>query len=304
MPADRGLTLPEIALHGASILHTNIATDIRVAREAGYQGIELWIPKLTRYLDAGFGPEQLTSMLGPLRVTMLDVLMPVESPDRAARQRLAALCTRLAPIAAQLRCPAFQAVALDDFPAGDWPAQRRVLTDSLTELSDITAPYGVRLGIEPVSFSRFHSLRQAVEVVTSVGTDRAGLVLDTWHLWTGGADCDQIAGLDPALIVCVQIGDSGPRQGTSWSDEDRTALPGDGVVPLEELIGAIVSTGYDGTWSVEMLSRRHWEWDPAVLAAELLQRARQLLRHAGCAPRGTGRTDTDKSSTDKSGDSP
>jgi sugar phosphate isomerase/epimerase len=285
-----------IALHAASILHTNLATDARVAREAGFDGLEVWVPKLTRYLDAGFSGAQLGELLGPLQVTMLDVLMPIESGDRETRQRLIALCQRLAPVAAQLRCPAIQVVALDGFPVGDWAARRRILVESLTELSDITAPRGVRLGIEPVSFSPFHALGQAVEVIEAVGPDRAGLVLDTWHLWTGGSTPSEIADLDPALITCVQVGDCDPKAGAAWSDDDRAALPGDGVVPLAELIAAIVSTEYDGVWSVELLSRRHWEWEPLTLATELLRRIRGLLGdpraqawQAGTCPDESGR---------------
>ena len=32
------------ALHAATVMHTNVATDVRVARACGYDAIELWIP--------------------------------------------------------------------------------------------------------------------------------------------------------------------------------------------------------------------------------------------------------------------
>jgi sugar phosphate isomerase/epimerase len=273
-----------MSLHAASILHTNVATDVSIARNVGYDGIELWIPKLTRYLDAGFTLEQLTAMLGPLRVTMLDVLLPLESTEPQARRRLVAECRVMTAAAAQLGCAALQAVALDGFATDDWPTQRHTLIESLTELSDIASAHGVRLAVEPVSFSRFSSIWQAVEVIEAIGSDRVGLVLDTWHLWTAGARLEEVAALDPHLIVCAQISDSSPKCGATWSDDDRTALPGDGIVPLDELIDAISRTGYAGVWSLEILSRRHWEWEPQLLAMELLRRARMLLNTTAVTP--------------------
>jgi sugar phosphate isomerase/epimerase len=265
------------ALHAATIMHTNVVTDVRVARAAGYDGIELWIPKLTRYLDAGFSADDLLQELGPLRVTMLDTLLPIESGDPSTRRRLLADCARMASVAAELDCPALQVVALDQFDSSSWPEQRRTLVASLTELADVADAHGVRLALEPVVFSRFRTLSQALDVIHAVGTDRVGLCLDTWHLWTSGTAWEEIASLDPELIVAVHLADTQARSGPAWRDEDRSALPGEGILPLREAIDAILDTGYTGTWSVEMKSERHWEWEPESLASAVLKRARQLM---------------------------
>ena len=258
-------------------MHTNVRTDVEVARANGYDGVELWLPKLTRYLDVGFEPQDLVAALGPLRVTMLDVLLPIEHSDPVERRRLRDDCTRHAAVAAQLGCSVLQVVALDNFDAGDWPSQRRTLIDSLNELADLAQPHGVRLGLEPVTFSPFNSVPQALEVIEAVGGERVGIVLDTWHLWTAGASWDDVAAVDPELVVCAHISDTKPKAEAEWRDEDRTALPGDGVLPMDEAIAAIKATGYEGVWSVEMFSPEHWEWEPRALASELLDRTRRLL---------------------------
>ncbi len=278
VPTDSGGgDTPKIALHSAYVLHSNIATDIRAARETGYSGIELWIPKLLRYLDAEYTVTDLASLLGDLQVTMMDVLMPIETREPRQWQHLVDLCARIAPVAAALGCGALQVVALDDFASDDWAEQRAVLAKALGELSDISRDFGIRLALEPVTFSRFRSLDHAVELVEEVGRDRVGLVLDTWHLWTSGVSWDEVAEVDPALVCCAHLGDTAPRSGEAWSDDDRSELPGDGVLPLRDAVDAIRATGYDGVWAVEILSRRHREWEPVVLAGELMQRARTLL---------------------------
>jgi sugar phosphate isomerase/epimerase len=263
-----------IALHTGCLPHTDIVTDLRLARNAGFDGIELSIPKLLRHVEGGYRPEQIASSLGTLSVTMLDALLAIER--RGQEQRSA--CERVAEIAAVLGCTALQVVALDDFADFGAAEMRRVLVAALSELSDVAAPHGIRLALEPVSFSPFRQLDQALEVVMEVGVDRAGIVLDTWHLWAADVPWEQVAALDPSSIVCAHLGDGHPRSGATWSDADRNALPGDGVVPLKEGIEAIRATGFAGPWSVEILG--HVNLPPAALAIELVQRARRLLEPA------------------------
>lgn len=266
-----------LGLHTGSILYTNVLTDVRVAREAGYDAIEIVIPKLVRYLDAGYRLDDLLAALGPLRPAMINSFLHIERQEPDFRRGLLAECERLCAVAQSLSCRALQVIALNALRGMPWPEMRLCLAHSLAELADIAAPFGVTLALEPVTFTPLRTVAQALEVFDCAGRDNVGLCLDTFHLWTAGTPWDEVAALDPALVVVAHLGDVLPRWGEEWSDDDRDVLPGDGILPLGEGIQAIRATGYDGLWSVEMMGARHWEWDPAVLARELKQRAGRLL---------------------------
>jgi sugar phosphate isomerase/epimerase len=266
-----------LGLHTGSTMHTNVVTDIRVAKEAGYDAIEIYIPKLVRYLDAGYQAEELLPALGSLRPAMLNSFLHIERQEPEARRMLREQCERLCAVAKTLCCPALQVIALNSLRGEPWPEIRTKTGQSLAELADIAAPFGVRLALEPVSFAPLHTLAQALEVLEVAGRDNVGLCVDTFHLWTGGTPWDEVAALDPLLIVVAHIGDVTPRKGEEWSDADRDVLPGDGILPLKEGIAAIRATGYDGLWSVELLGAYHWEWDPVVLARELKRHAEFFL---------------------------
>jgi sugar phosphate isomerase/epimerase len=296
-------TVMLLGLHTGSIRYTNVVTDIRIAKEVGYDAIELTVPKLTRYLDAGYQAEELLPALGSLRLAVINSFLDIERQDREFRRGLLKRCDRLGEAARTLGCQALQVVALNGLRGEPWPDIRAKIGRSLTELADIAAPFGVRLALEFVSFTPLRTLAQALEVLDVAGRDNVGLCLDTFHLWTGGTPWDEVAALDPALIIVAHLGDvnarhglgSGPApcacalgrplrsgdchilQGEEWSDADRDVLPGDGILPLAEGIEAIRATGYDGLWSVELLGAYHWEWDPPVLARELKRRAESLL---------------------------
>ena len=276
MSAAEGSAL--IGLHTGSIMHTNLMTDIRVAKETGYDAIEFYIPKLVRYLNAGYRAEELRPALGSLKLSMINSFLHIERQDTAARGELKKQCEMLCQVAQTLGCPSLQVVALNGLRGEPWPEIRSKVGQSLAELADVAAPFGVSLALEPVSFTPLRTLPQALEVLDVAGRDNIGLCLDSFHLWTAGTTWEDVAALDPALIMVVHISDVTPRKGMEWSDADRDVLPGDGVLPLRACIQAIRATGYDDLWCVELMGAYHWEWDPFQLARELKHRAGALLQ--------------------------
>jgi sugar phosphate isomerase/epimerase len=265
-------------MHAVSVLHTNVLTYLRVSKEAGYDAVELWALHLERYLDVGNRVEDLAPALGALHPAMISTLHGIERQDPDARRELRRRCERLSAAAQVLNCPALQVIILDSLEGYSWPEQRAKMAQALAELADIAAPYGVRLGLEPVApDTTLDSLAHALDVIDAADRKNVGLVADIFHLWAGGASWEEIAALDPDMLDCAHIGDATPPTTDKWTDDDRAALPGDGIAPLKEGIVALREAGYDDVWTVEMWSPPHWEWDPVHLAHELKRRAEALL---------------------------
>jgi len=45
-------------------------------------------------------------------------------------------------------------------------------------------------------------------------------------------------------------------------------LPEESEIPMKERVEAVKSTGFDGVYSSELLSPKHWEWDLLAIARE------------------------------------
>ena len=267
----------KLGLQTACIMQSNLMSDIRLAKEVGFDEMELQTVKMERFFDAGFTMDNLLAALDSFPITMLDALYPFEPEEPSKRRELRRKCRLYCSWAKSLNCKALQVVALDGLKHYDWPQQRTKLSDALKELAAIAAQFDVTLAIEPVVFAPFHSINQAIEVLTETDCDNVKLVADTFHIWTDQTPWEEVAQLDPNLILCAHLGDTNLKSGEQWGDADRTALPGDGIIPLEKAVTAIKSTGFDGVWSVEMMSKIHWEWDPEILTRELKKRAENFL---------------------------
>jgi sugar phosphate isomerase/epimerase len=118
----------------------------------------------------------------------------------------------------------------------------------------VAADNGVRVAVEPLNPILMNvdtflcSIGHAGRVIESVDHPQFGLFLDVWHFWEdAGAPAliEKYAG----KIFGVHIND--------WRDPrafgDRH-LPGDGTIPLVDLLRAIRKTGYTGAYTLEIFS--------------------------------------------------
>jgi sugar phosphate isomerase/epimerase len=87
-----------------------------------------------------------------------------------------------------------------------------------------------------------------LRVIEAVDHPSFGLWLDVWHIWEDVAAAETIRGLR-GKIFGVHINDwKTPR---AFGDR---FLPGDGEIPLVELLRAVRASGYDGAYCLEIFS--------------------------------------------------
>lgn len=132
---------------------------------------------------------------------------------------------------------------------------RRIVVDGLRTIARAGADVGVRVGLEPVhrsireDWSLVTTIPETLALLEEVGEPNLGLIFDVWHLWDTP---DLLAHIrtHARRIVGVHVNDV--REPTrSWKDR---VLPGDGVVDLQSLFGALDAGGYDGWFDLEIFS--------------------------------------------------
>lgn len=270
-------------------MYCNLLTDIRIARETGYNGIEIIGSKLYRYLEQGLSLESILAQLDGFPVVALGYVQDIERAEGKAHQDLLAECEKMCSLAEKLGCPMVQLLTGpigpgigEPVPPGyeaimemPWPQLRKVTAKNIAELSKIARKHNVSLYLEALSWAPIHTLPQALELIDAAGTDNVGLLIDFWHCFTSGSKPEEIAALDAKMISGVHYCDS--VSGDRSSHSDRNIQTGDGIIPLTEWVDAVISTGFDGWISCELFSLEAWEQDPWQRAKLLRDQLAQLL---------------------------
>jgi sugar phosphate isomerase/epimerase len=126
---------------------------------------------------------------------------------------------------------------------------RRIAVAGLRELAGVAQEAGVTIAVEPIHrsvhelFSLVWDIPGTVALLDEVGDPEVGIVFDTWHLWDTPDVLEHIQ-RHARRFPAVHINDwRDPTRG--WDDR---ALPGDGVIDLPAVFGALEAGGYAGDW--------------------------------------------------------
>jgi len=125
------------------------------------------------------------------------------------------------------------------------PEEARTI-ERFCELCDRAAPYGLHVGLEFAIYTGVRTLADAVRVVARSGRANASVLIDALHFSRSGGMPAHVAHVDTSLFRYAQICDASPDMPDAGDTpalvrEARTGrlLPGEGVLPLAELVAAL-----------------------------------------------------------------
>jgi sugar phosphate isomerase/epimerase len=156
---------------------------------------------------------------------------------------------------------------------------RRLLTEALRELADDAGARRVRLCVLPMhgffaqSWTFLNTLDETLEILARVNHRHVGLAFDTYQLFHEPRLVERIPQL-ARLTGVVQVGDA---RRVPQALAERCA-PGDGMIPLDEIIRAFQQSGFGGYYDVQVWSSSGWSGDYSLVASHCRE---AVLRMAG-----------------------
>ncbi len=269
----------KLAFHGATTMTSDLQTDIAVTACAGFEALEVWAPKVDRYL-ADHSLADLCALFAdqgvdPLAINSIEFIGFRGDDHSSVQMRL----HELGCIAQAIGCPTVVVVP-SPMPAGEfsWPDVRSEYVRVLRDLSEIAGSYSVRLSFEFLGFGwcSVRTPRAAYEIIRECGRDNIGLTVDAAHFYGGGGLLAELDQLDPQHIFVFHLDDleDVPKEAVR---DDRRLLPGLGVLPLDEICERLKRIGYDGSCAIELFRPEYWKWDPLELAIKARQAAVKVL---------------------------
>ena len=162
---------------------------------------------------------------------------------------------------------------------------RRLLIDALRDLGYYAAEFGITLAVQPMNemFSRewtfLNSIRQTLDVLEAVNLDSVKMGFDVYHLWQESRLLERLPELVPHVAI-VQLSDWG---GPPRSEHDRQML-GDGIIPLDCIVGGLIESGFDGYFDIQIWSEELWASDYVELLKKCLSRFTACVHHPTRSP--------------------
>ena len=270
-----------LALNGATIMHSPLADDLEIAAEVGFTALEVWAGKLDAYLRERsleeLGERMRALGVQPWCINSIEDITPRDAPGRA---EIMAQLERMAAVARAIGAPSIVVVP------GRAPAGFRrdsAVADAvevLRQMSDVAGEVGLAFEFLGKPGCSVPTLDMAIEIVEGVARSNVGMVIDTFHFYAGDSRMEDLARVPVNKLFVVHVNGCEDRPKGELTDAHRL-YPGEGVIPIDEILSALRARGFDGTVSIEIFRPEYWEQDSRCVARTAREKAERVLTKAG-----------------------
>jgi sugar phosphate isomerase/epimerase len=145
------------------------------------------------------------------------------------------------------------------------------LAERLAALGDRAAPLGLLVGFEFLGWTPVADVRTALEIVRLADGANVGITLDFWHHSASGLSPEVLTEIPADRIIAVHLTDGTRNTSLDPLSESMTCRrhPGDGELPVEQLVRVLDQIGVSAPITVEAVSIAHRNL-PAEELAKLL----------------------------------
>ncbi len=235
------MTDPRFSVSQITTFHQTFEQDLATYREAGAEGIGVWEFKLgdddadtlSRLKESGL--KATTCIPGTLSIFPVPFPGPTDPEERT--QGLCDAIRRFAPFEPEV------VLCLTGHPGegADPVESRRVVVDGLRRCAKVAAEHGLTLGLEPLHrevyghWSMVGTIPETIDLMDEIDEPNVKLLYDVYHLWDTDDVVEHTVKNGSRISSSVHICD--------WRDPTRNdfdrALPGDGIIDLAAIFGAL-----------------------------------------------------------------
>ena len=255
--------------------------EFEIASKAGYDGIEIWIRDLQKYLVEGGNLKDLKKYIGDLGLRVENAIgfaQWIVDDETTRNAGIEQLKTEM-DLLAQIGC---KRIAAPPAGATDKP---------FTDLFEIGKRYrkildlGDETGVTPIlefwgATASLYHISQAMFVATAANHPKACILPDVYHMFRGGSGFDSLKQISGNAIEVFHFNDfvaDIPHE--KQNDSDRV-YPGDGAAPYKEIIRDLYQSGGKKVFSLELFNANYWNKDAFEVANTGLTKMKKLVETA------------------------
>jgi 2-keto-myo-inositol isomerase len=261
----------------------DISEKVRIAAEAGYDGIEPWEGELSEYEERGgdlrdLGQRIKDSGMGVPNVVALWNAIPPTQQEWEEREEEHRNRFRQA---SETGAKYIQTVLT---PAREWQEyDLNFAAEKFHELLEMGInDYNV---IPALNFLQFlpHNQRigQASAIALNADHPEAKIIPDTFHMYAGGSGFNGLKHIRGSFIAIFQINDVPGNPPREELEDEHRVYPGDGIFPLTDILKDLKETGFDEFVSLQLFNPDYWEQDLLEVARTGLEKTVSVIEAAG-----------------------
>jgi sugar phosphate isomerase/epimerase len=270
-----------VILNSAVIRPAPLQEKLKATAAAGWDGIELWVSDLEAHEKDGGKLEDLGKQIRDMGLYVPNIigLWECMPPTQEAFDAAMAATRNRMRMSAAVGSEFVAAIPAPDRADFDlaWGSH------CYRELMRIGRnDYNIKVAFEFVGFFKgVYRMGQAAGIALDTDDPAACLIMDTFHLFRGNSGFNGIKLIQPDLIANFHWNDvPGDIPREKQGDEHRL-YPGDGILPLTQVLKDLKAIGYRRTLSLEIFHREYWKQDPKLVAVNGLNKMRECIAKAG-----------------------
>jgi sugar phosphate isomerase/epimerase len=259
----------------------SLAEEVKVAAAAGYQAIELWLPKIQDFARQGGSLTDLKKRIADSGLSLestiaFDEWIP-ETSERSPGGIEA--WKRDLDLVAQLGGRRICASPLGANRPADCDLQK--IAVRYGRLLKLGRTFGVTPQLE--LWGRATVLRRLGEVayvLAEVGDPSGCAVLDVIHIYTGGSPLAGLRAFNGNSLHVFHLNDYPAEPPRERINDSFRVYPGDGVAPLGEILRSLRAIGFHGFLSLELFNQSYWHQPAGTVARVGLEKMRAVVARA------------------------
>jgi sugar phosphate isomerase/epimerase len=142
--------------------------------------------------------------------------------------------------------------------------------------------HGLLVTFEFLPWTGVPDVTVCLDLLTRTGCDNATIMFDSWHWFRGARDLDALRAIPGDRIGSTQFNDAPEKASDNLPREAMEARlsPGEGDIPLVDLVRALDEIGSRAPIGVEVIHARHEQMDPSEVGRYTAADMRRVLAEA------------------------
>lgn len=276
----KGVSPWPICLDTATIRPASLRDKVKIAAKAGFDAIEPWDGELEKFEAEGGNLKDLgkeikdLGLFVPSMIGLWNALPPTkelwEESLKDTRRRM-----RMASEVGAQHVQTIPNTVGDNYHV-KWVADRyrEIIEIGMNE-------FNLNPALVFVKYFPMKTMGQAAAVALDANHPKAMIIPDVFHMYISEGGFEGLKLIQGDMIAIFQFNDAPASPSFPELGDEHRVYPGDGILPLPEILTDLKATGFKGCVSLELYNPEYWKQDLYQVAETGLRKTLEVIDKSG-----------------------